>query len=409
MRPFPLIKTFGNSGKFFGFTLLELLISMSLLIVLISIIWSLIRIYSGYYAAGTRRVDRSQLVRSLSQLLGDDLGAAIQDPIHPLPPSLAAGDIVRRFGLLGTANSLRVDVIQINPLAPGSEVYFTRQATTGPTQNVRMQVPELKTIYYDFFSLTTQSPGKQSGLVRREESFESPGQTNTQSNTQTNTHLPAADIGVDPLVMEFGPPVFPFGPPTIAEQLLHEDDPRAMWAPEIVEIRFRYSDGANWQDSWNSLDKNGLPVAVEVTMKIMPVEDIEKLRRKSSLLPLPVTAGPDQTESFNDLPRSVGSPLPMTPITPMTPEAFTVRPPARTLESLIEELGLAAPTEQRLVVYLATSPLIRSNPIRRPGPASASRPPRTPTISTPRALPRPTTPSPTPSQPTAPTQQWLRK
>ena len=114
-----------------GFTLLELLISMSLMIVLVSIIWSLIQVYSGYYAAGTRRIDRSQLVRSLSQLLNDDLGAAIQDPIHPLSASLAAGDVVRRFGLLGTTDSLRVDVIQINPLTPGSAVYSSHRDTAG--------------------------------------------------------------------------------------------------------------------------------------------------------------------------------------------------------------------------------------------------------------------------------------
>ena len=382
-----------TSGKSSGFTLLELLISMSLLIVLFSVIWSLIRVYSGYYAAGTRRIDRAQLVRALSQLLHDDLGAAIQDPIHPLPPSLAAEDVVRRFGLLGKADSLRVDVIQINPLSPGSDVYFTRQASAGPVQDIKMQVPELKTIYYDFHPLTAQSFGKQSGLVRRELSFEAPASNSASSSNN-------AGMSVNPLLAGLENQAALHQPQTLAERLLHENDPNAMWAPEIVEIRFRYGDGANnWLDSWDSLEKNGLPVAVEVTMKLMPVEDVEKLRQKSPFLPQPV-AEADQAGSVNEGPlRSVGTDLPST-----SPNTLPPRPAARTLDSLIEELGLAPPTEQRLVVYLATSPLIRSNPIRRPGPPSDPRPPRTPTVRTPS---RPA-PSPAPTQPTGPSQQWLR-
>ena len=397
MRPFYLTKA---AGRFSAFTLLELLISMSLLIVLISMIWSLIRVYSDYYTAGTRRIDRAQLVRALSQLLGDDLGAAIQDPIHPLPPSLAAGDVVRRFGLLGTSDSLRVDVIQINPLAPDSEVYFTRQGAAGPIQNVRMQVPELKTIYYDFYPLAAPASGRQSGLVRRELSFEVSGQINNPSPSPSFSSDAFADIG---LIGAFPSPenqsVLPRSP-TIAEQLLHDNDPNAMWAPEIVEIRFRYSDGANWQDSWDSLEKNGLPVAVEVVMKLMPVEDVEKLRQKSLFLSQAVVR-PDRAESSrNDPTRSAGMDL-----VSLSSNISAPRPAARTLESFIAELGLAPPTEQRLVVYLATSPLIRNNPIRRASPPLDSRPPRAPTVRTPAPISRPST---TPAQPTAPSQQWLR-
>ncbi len=368
----------------FGLTLLELLISMSLMIVLISILWSLIHMYSDYYAAGTHRIDRAQLVRSLSQLLGDDLGAAIQDPIHPLPPSLVAGDVVRRFGLFGTSDSLRVDVIQINPLAPGSDMYSARRAAVGPVQNVKMQVPELKTIYYDFLPLTAQSVGKPSGLVRRELSFETPVPTNNSSQT--------VNFGEETVLEN---PLFPTKPTTIAEQLLRENDPDAMWAPEIVELRFRYGNGTNWVDSWDSLKKNGLPVAVEVTLKLMQVGDVEKLRKKSSFLPQTV-AGTDTEESFDSI-RPVGSPFENT--TPLSTTPNT----SQTLESLARELGLAPPVEQRLVVYLATSPLIKSDPIRRPVPPAVPKPP-TPTLVSPPSPPRPA-----PPEPTVPSQQWLRR
>ena len=400
----------------FGFTLLELLIVMGLMIVLVSMLWSLIRVYSNYYVAGTRRIDRSQLVRSLSQLLNDDLGAAIQDPIHPLPPSLAAEDAVRRFGLLGTNETLRVDVIQVNPLALGIEATITRQAAAGPVQNVKMQVPELKTIYYDFLPLNATTPGKQSGLVRRELSFEDPAPTGYSSQVaafggDAFGSDAITDREVNPLMPDPGNPNLSFQPPTIAEQLMRENDPNAMWAPEIVGIRFRYSDGGNWLDSWDSIDKNGLPVAVEVLMKLMAVEDVEKLRKKSALLPPPVPKS-DQGGSLtsNDAIRQVGTPVSSGEFQ-VIPVSGSARPtssdsPPRTLESLVNELGLAPPVEQRLVVYLATSPLLKSDLIRRPAapqiPAPSPPPLTTPTpVSPPPAPPKP--------QPTVPSQQWLRK
>jgi hypothetical protein len=41
-------------------------------------------------------------------------------------------------------------------------------------------------------------------------------------------------------------------------------DDRWTWVPEVVSVQFRYFDGAGWSSSWNSLQRNSLPVAVEV-------------------------------------------------------------------------------------------------------------------------------------------------
>jgi hypothetical protein len=37
-------------------------------------------------------------------------------------------------------------------------------------------------------------------------------------------------------------------------------------APEVTDIQFRYFDGSEWLDQWDSTEQNGLPVAVEVTV-----------------------------------------------------------------------------------------------------------------------------------------------
>ena len=39
-------------------------------------------------------------------------------------------------------------------------------------------------------------------------------------------------------------------------------------APEVTDIQFRYFNGTEWLDQWDSTELNGLPMAVEVTVWI---------------------------------------------------------------------------------------------------------------------------------------------
>ncbi|MGN1200278.1 MAG: prepilin-type N-terminal cleavage/methylation domain-containing protein, partial [Thermoguttaceae bacterium] len=64
-----------------AFTLLEILLVLALMSVLLVGVSSIVRLFSRNYTANERRVGRAQLARSISQMLSDDLGAAVQDPI----------------------------------------------------------------------------------------------------------------------------------------------------------------------------------------------------------------------------------------------------------------------------------------------------------------------------------------
>jgi hypothetical protein len=48
-------------------------------------------------------------------------------------------------------------------------------------------------------------------------------------------------------------------------------------APEVVAIQFRYFDGAQWYDAWDSQQQAGLPTAVEITLSLsaLSASDIE--------------------------------------------------------------------------------------------------------------------------------------
>ncbi|GHT11062.1 hypothetical protein FACS1894170_04150 [Planctomycetales bacterium] len=43
--------------------------------------------------------------------------------------------------------------------------------------------------------------------------------------------------------------------------------------PEVIDCRFRYFDGENWHDTWNSRTQNRLPAAVEFVYRIQPARD----------------------------------------------------------------------------------------------------------------------------------------
>ncbi|MBX3416072.1 MAG: hypothetical protein KF851_00595 [Pirellulaceae bacterium] len=53
-------------------------------------------------------------------------------------------------------------------------------------------------------------------------------------------------------------------------QSLQVDQYATLLAPEIIEIRFRYFDGSDWNTSWNSEDTGGFPLAIELTVIFDP-------------------------------------------------------------------------------------------------------------------------------------------
>jgi len=53
-------------------------------------------------------------------------------------------------------------------------------------------------------------------------------------------------------------------------------------APEVTGLEFRYFDGAEWHEEWNSDENNGLPVAVEMAIAIEPARKDRRRRISSS-------------------------------------------------------------------------------------------------------------------------------
>ena len=403
-----------------AFTLLEVLIVMGLLVVIFGAVWGIIEMFTKSFIRGEIRSERSQLVRSLSTLVTDDLGCAIQDPLHPARESNV--NAVRRFGLSGTNTSMRIDVLQINPFRPGST-----------TVQYGVQAPELKTVYYDYALLSANG----GGLTRRELDFETPTGLPGQQNAN-NANLPSGDDSEDfaPLsaIGSDGASLSDFGGASLADTVssANRTNPQQqqmammmppemaaanaaaryaaneklqleMSAPEVVGCWFRYYDGSQWRDDWNSLNRRGLPVAIEITLKMMPHTEAQKLR--TSPWAAQVVNGPGistiiglQASDFS-LQGGGGFGLQTSDFgvqTPGFPEARSLKPEASslsdlgapttmtdlvaqqnmmrnqpvglTVEQLAEQLDLLPPTEQRIVIRVPTTPLTSQQELQRSQP-----------------------------------------
>ena len=347
------------AGAAHGFTLLEILIATALVTTLLWSLWALMDIYTELFRKGQARTEQSQLVRSLSQLLTDDLRSAIQDPAVPPPKASRTQTAARRFGMYGTSDYLRIDVLQVPPfpIAPtptsdemeSSSSLGPGSGLGGETEVRIAQAPELRTVYYEFvapkepateddesFDLDAQldtdetdEPDARPGLTRRELDFETPDE-----DFEADSELQSA-IPMDFSAETFDDSMLEEEEESFDELLESEPDNSVMWAPEVVGLRFRYFDGRRWQSSWDSLARKGLPVAVEVNMEVSSFDDAEEIHRAAA----PEEAGLLETvELEGEVPGVVEEPLANQP------------PP---------------PKKHRVVIFLPTSPLYKPKKPKR--------------------------------------------
>ncbi len=227
-----------------AFTLLEMLLAVGLCSFLMITLWIVYAAYADLFDRGQARVERSQLSRALMLQIAEDLRAAIQDPLPGQPAEPAGAVQRRRFGLSGTRDGLRIDVLQVTPLQ-GNPVPVGRERQRAQASGAR--VPELRTITYEFRGSAAGNSAEgvaRHGLARRELDFETP--------------LEPADLNDE----------LPDQQNSEGQNGRRAADDRWVFVPEVSGLRFRYYSGTGWTGSWNSLQRRSLPVAVEVTLEI---------------------------------------------------------------------------------------------------------------------------------------------
>jgi len=270
-----------------AFTLLEVVLALSLASLLLVIVGASVDFHLRVLDAGRTEVEEAQLARALLQRIADDLRSAVPyDPIDAEKllegvegaagemdelgamaeeAGLEAGEEVEEAedelasiadssetpsvpGLYGNIYELQVDTSRL----PRPDQYGGMLVETGGEPLVDI-VSDVKTVAYFVEgdrigrgTIGSSVPEEQAGLYRRE------------SDRATTAY--AAEHG---LLADLENELLPI-------------------APEVASIEFLYFDGAEVVEEWDSIERGGLPMAVEITLKIIP----QRLRKNPGAVSL---------------------------------------------------------------------------------------------------------------------------
>ncbi len=265
-----------------AFTLLEVILAMALAVIVIGAIGTAVHVNLRAFDSGRRDVEEARLAHALLRRIADDIRGAVQyDPqlaeeilkaaTSGSSTSSAIEDAVRAAeeagvdsasaeqlasavsqyasnlaesttlppvaGLYGNRYELQVDVSRLPRIDQlGQSIILTADGTSVD------RVSDMKTVTYYVVGLggAVGGPslgGTQAGLIRRE-----------------------LDRAVTAFAAETG-------------SLYNIDLNLSPIAPEVVGIEFWYTDGSQWYEYWDSVERQGLPVAIEVTLYIAQPRD----------------------------------------------------------------------------------------------------------------------------------------
>lgn len=239
-----------------GFTLIEVLIALSLTVLLLSAIYSAVDMHIRFQTAGRSEINRAQLMRAVIRKMDEDFGGIVlviaqedeeessssienvEEYDDVSDTALTVGGLESEgtpitFGVVGTAEFMHLCVSR--PLRDLSyDSIYTESPTSGRSN-------DLLTVTYGI------------GPVDINLLFDprQPKYADRNSSQFTNRPLTGfARRSIDLYAFD------------AATDILDTED---VLAPEITELQFAYFDGTAWLDSWDSREIGGLPSAVRVT------------------------------------------------------------------------------------------------------------------------------------------------
>ena len=317
-----------------GFTLLELIIATVLMSILMVVTWNLLDIYRNQFERNQVRVERWQLLRSLTDQLSRDLRSCNVRSESESVEETEEGS-VGSFVNAGFGNGDEVSLSQnldwqseeissISELGEvptdwsravvgleGTTTSLTLDLIVPAASNPRFRGVDLnrppvsdfiRRVVYQF-----QSPrvairtGYPPGLVRCEWKAEELLALSILSLSESNLYdvlraLRVPGIPFDENAFEQMPedPEMPTeGPYQSLDQAISTDfQQRVDYVPELKQFRLRYFDGRRWSNSWSAEQEKSLPVAVELKMDLTdpfwllpdPVEIKDPTERAALLL-----------------------------------------------------------------------------------------------------------------------------
>lgn len=239
-----------------GFTLLEVVISLALLMFLVSLIYTALNSYWDLSSRGRDQIQRSQVTRALFDKIGLDLRSVVFVPREEeeetdedegavaatMDTMLSSVDTDLAFeeaatGLVGNATSLLLHVSRPRIGAQYVDLASAMDAT--------QQTSDEQLVLY---VLAVQGGPGMSGTIGSALDDEFESRTDIRGLARVTgdaLQMQSSDLAID-------------------TNLLAEN--AKLWANEIVSIEFAYYENGEVYDVWDSREYNRLPQAVEIRL-----------------------------------------------------------------------------------------------------------------------------------------------
>lgn len=301
-----------------GFTLLEVVLSVSLSVILMAALTSAIYVNMNVVQRQQIRIEQSQIARNVLMMMANDLRAAIQY----MPADVTGLDELAVsqqsiMNIAAGADLSETDTSQIDPsmlagaMAGGGEAAETEAPSTA-NQNISSGQTEV--LRPGLYGNSTEIMVDISRLPRLDQYspvvLGSTGPVSLPTDIKTIAYfVNEQQIETDSFVINSGqnPPgglyrreldraVAAFN--LNVSGTLAADGYTRLIASEIIAIEFRYFDGEDFQTSWDSDEMGAFPTAIEITIVVDPqrklrasgeVVQLEETQAYRSVVYLPVS------------------------------------------------------------------------------------------------------------------------
>lgn len=248
-----------------GHTLIELLLALALSVVVMSMIALSIQVYLIALTKQQAMLERKQIARAVIAMIGNDLRAGIQ---YKAADYSGLENLVQTQSLMQSSAPSEDDATSEEPEDSG--IIVEEDVAFSPTL-----IGDSSVIMIDISRLPRLDQYNPI-MVSADSEVQSP------SDVKSLAYFVSLNAGGVQEELEFAKPRAPGGlyrreiDRAVAaymgdyDMIAQPDSYTKLIANEVAQMSFRYFDGEDWQDEWDSEESGGFPRAIEVIIVIDP-------------------------------------------------------------------------------------------------------------------------------------------
>ncbi len=251
-----------------GYTLLELLLALGLSVAVVVAIGMAIQTYLIALTKQQAMIERKQIARSVMSMIRNDLRSGIQYKATDYS-GLEARIAEQTSQLAGGGDESEEEEVPDSGIIVEDEVDF-RPTLIGSTSAVMIDISRLPRLdQYNPFIATDESRVQTPSDVKSLGYFFSPQDGGIEGDLELAQARATGGLyrrEIDRAVAtHMGDTGFASGPDKFCKLI----------ANEIAQVSFRYFNGDDWQDDWDSEEEGGFPASIEVTIVIDTERGVE--------------------------------------------------------------------------------------------------------------------------------------